>query len=89
MEAEWLRETGRLRRSLRKYEEAIAAATDHGFIQDAALAHELAAEMLTDRGENRAARTHVLAALAGYKAWGAEAKVLDVETRYARSLAAG
>ena len=89
VEAEWLRETGRLRRSLRKYEEAIAAATDHGFIQDAALAHELAAEMLTERGENFAARTHILAALAGYEAWGAEAKVLDVETRYARSLAGG
>ena len=88
VDAEWLRATGRRRRSLRKYEEAIAAAHDHGFIQDAGLAHELAAEMLVDRGDERAARTHVLAALERYRTWGADAKVLDLKTRYARFLAA-
>jgi len=88
VDAEWLRATGRPGRSLRRYEEAIAAAHDHGFIQDAGLAHELAAEMLVDRGDERAARTHVLAAIARYRAWGADAKVLDLKTRYARFLAA-
>jgi hypothetical protein len=83
VDAEWLRATGRPGRSLRKYEEAIAAAHDHGFIQDAGLAHELAAEMLVDRGESRAARTHVLAAMERYRAWGADAKVRDVKARYA------
>ncbi|MDL2716572.1 MAG: protein kinase [Acidobacteriota bacterium] len=88
VDAEWLRATGRSGRSLRKYEEAIAAAHDHGFIQDAGLAHELAAEMLVDRGQSGAARTHVLAALERYRAWGADAKVLDLKTRYAPLLAA-
>jgi hypothetical protein len=88
VDAEWLRTTGRAGRSLRKYEEAIAAAIDHGFVQDAGLAHELAAEMLVDRGESRAAKTHVLAALEGYRAWGADAKVLDLQARYARVLEA-
>ena len=88
VDAEWLRATGRSGRSLRKYEEAIAAAHDHGFLQDAGLAHELAAEMLVDRGESRAARTHVLAALERYRAWGADAKVLDLQARYAPLLGA-
>jgi hypothetical protein len=88
LDAEWLRTTGRPGRSLRTYEEAIAAAVDHGFVQDAGLAHELAAEMLIDRGDARAARTHVLAARDRYRAWGADAKVADVEARYARLLEA-
>ncbi|MEO8584894.1 MAG: hypothetical protein ABI584_01915, partial [Acidobacteriota bacterium] len=83
VDAEWLRATGRPGRSLRKYEEAIAAAHDHGFLQDAGLAHELAAEMLVGRGQSRAARTHVLAAVERYRAWGADAKVLDLQSRYA------
>ncbi|MBK9061594.1 MAG: protein kinase [Acidobacteria bacterium] len=89
VDAEWLRTTGRSGRSLRKYEEAIAAAIDHGFFQDAGLAHELAAEMLVDSGRSRAARTHVLAALERYGAWGADAKVLDLQARYAPLLGAG
>jgi hypothetical protein len=88
LDAEWLRTTGRAGRSLRKYEEAIAAAIDHGFLQDAALAHELAAEMLVDRGESRAAKTHLRAALEKYRAWGADAKVLDLQARYAALLGA-
>jgi hypothetical protein len=86
--AEWLRTTGRSSRSLRRYEEAIAAAVDHGFGPDAGLAHELAAEMLVDRGDARAARSHVLATMEKYRAWGADAKVADVEARYARVLEA-
>ena len=88
VDAEWLRTTGRPGRSLRRYEEAIAAAIDHGFIPDAGLAHELAAEMLVARGDDRAARMHVLAARDRYRAWGADAKVVDVEARYARVLEA-
>ncbi len=88
VDAEWLRTTGRPGRSLRRYEQAIAAAVDHGFGPDAGLAHELAAEMLVEGGDVRAARTHVLAARERYRAWGADAKVADVEARYARILGA-
>ncbi|HQR66012.1 MAG TPA: hypothetical protein PLB02_01330, partial [Thermoanaerobaculia bacterium] len=86
VDAEWLRTTGRPGRSLRTYEKAIAAAIDHGFFPDAGLAHELAAEMLVERGDGRAARTHVVAAMERYRAWGADAKVADVRLRYARVL---
>jgi len=88
VEAEWLRTTGRRRKSLRRYEQAIAAAVDHGFGPDAGLARELLAETLVESGDPSAARTHVRAALATYRAWGADAKALDVETRYAPLLGA-
>jgi tetratricopeptide (TPR) repeat protein len=88
VDAEWLRSTGRRGRSLRKYEQSIAAAVDHGFGPDAGLAHELAAEMLVESGDESAARTHVRAARDRYRAWGADAKVADLEARYARVLEA-
>jgi len=45
VDAEWLRTLGRFNRAIRKYEEAVAAAREYGFIQDAALASELMAEL--------------------------------------------
>jgi hypothetical protein len=86
VEAEWLRSLGRRARALRRYEEAIAAAHEYGFIQDAALANELAAELQVENSNESGARPHLLAALEGYRAWGAEAKVKDVQTRHSRLL---
>jgi histidine kinase len=85
--AEWLRTTGRRARAIRRYEEAAAAAREHGFVQDAALASELLGEVLLEAGDEAAGRVHLLAARAGYRAWGAQAKVKDLETRYSRLLA--
>jgi hypothetical protein len=59
------------------YLAAIHAAEGNGFVQDAALAHELAAEFHRARGGEDDARTHLRAALAGYREWGAVAKVDD------------
>jgi len=87
VEAEWLRTLGRRARAVRKYEEAAAAAREHGFVQDAALASELMAEVHLEMGDQKGGLTHFLAALAGYRTWGALAKVKDLETRYARLLA--
>jgi len=87
VEAEWLRTLGRLRRAIRKYEAAVAAAREYGFVQDAALASELLAEVHLQTGNEKGAGIHLLSALAGYKAWGADAKVKDLKTRYARLLA--
>jgi hypothetical protein len=87
VEAEWLRTRGRFSRAIRKYEEAVAAAREYGFVQDAALASELMAELHLEMGNEKGGLTHLLAALAGYSAWGADAKVKDLETRYARVLA--
>ncbi|MBX7184111.1 MAG: protein kinase [Vicinamibacteria bacterium] len=87
VEAEWLRTLGRRRRAIRRYEEAVAAAREYGFIQDAALASELMAEAYLEMRNERDAIPHLVSALSGYAAWGADAKVRDLKTRYARLLA--
>ena len=87
VEAEWLRTLGRSGRAVRKYEEAVAAAKEYGFIQDAALASELLAELLVGSSNEAAARPHLMASLDAYGAWGADAKVRDLQSRYASLLA--
>ena len=59
----------------------------HGFVQDAALASELMAEVQLEAGNERGALTHLLAAHAGYRAWGALAKIKDLERRYPKLVA--
>ncbi len=78
VEAEWRRTLGQRRRAIRKYEEAVAAAREHGFIQDAALASELLAEVLMESGRANEATPHRQAALDGHRAWGADAKVREL-----------
>ncbi len=79
VEAEWLRTLGRRKRAVRKYEEAVAAAREHGFLQDAALASELLAELFSESGRGEEAAPHRQAALEGYGAWGADAKVRGLQ----------
>lgn len=86
VEAEWLRTLGRRSRAIRRYEEAVAAAREYGFVQDAALASELMAEVHFETGDEKGGLTHLLSALAGYAAWGAGAKVADVRARHAPRL---
>jgi predicted ATPase/signal transduction histidine kinase len=57
------------------YEEAIAAAGSGGFIQDQALANELAARFYISRGLDKVARVYLNDARYGYEKWGATAKV--------------
>lgn len=57
------------------YEQAIQGAIAHGYRQEAALAHELAAEFYLSRGLERMAQTHLQAAYDGYVRWQAWAKV--------------
>jgi tetratricopeptide (TPR) repeat protein len=82
VDAEWLRTLGRGTRAIRRYEEAAAAAREHGFIQDAALASELLAELLVESGRGTEATPHLRTALEGYRAWGADAKVRGLQERY-------
>lgn len=56
------------------YDEAIAAAQEHGFTQDRALAHELAARLLLAEGEDERAQAHLGCALSCLVAWGAKRK---------------
>lgn len=82
VEAEWLRSTFRRKRAVRRYEEAVAAANEYGYVPDAALASELAAELQLEAGNLEGARPHLEAALAGYARWNADAKVNDLRARY-------
>ena len=64
------------------YERAIAGAKDNGYIQEAALANELAAKFDLNWGKEKAAAGYLQAAYYGYAHWGAKAKTQDLEHRY-------
>jgi predicted ATPase len=82
VEAERLRVLGRGREAATTFGAAIAAARRNGYLQDAALAAELAAELHRSRGDAARADAHLHEALEGYARWGARAKVDDLLTRY-------
>jgi predicted ATPase len=59
---------------MQKFELAISAATEAGFVQDAALANELAGEYYLRVGQEQRASLHLTLAHGLYKQWGAHAK---------------
>ena len=69
------------------YERAIAESAEHGFLQVEALANERYGRFWLDRGNQRLATIYLDAARDRYTAWGALAKVSDLQTRYAAQLA--
>jgi signal transduction histidine kinase len=69
--------------ALRLYEEAIRSARDNGFVQNEALAHELAAQCCLARRLETAGYAHLRAARNCYERWGAYGKVLQLDERYA------
>ncbi|MBG1266575.1 hybrid sensor histidine kinase/response regulator [Nostoc sp. WHI] len=64
------------------YDRAITGAKEHGYIQEEALALELAAEFYFACGREKVANTYLNDAYYGYGCWGAKAKVKDLEKRY-------
>jgi PAS domain S-box-containing protein len=64
------------------YERAIAGAAENEYIQEEALAYELAAKHYLARGREKIAQTYMKEAHYCYDRWGAIAKVKDLETRY-------
>ncbi len=64
------------------YERAISGASEHEFIQEEALAYELAAKHYLARGRSKIAQTYMKESHYCYERWGATAKVKDLETRY-------
>lgn len=69
------------------YDWAIAGAKANGFIQEEALANELAAQFYLDWGKPKIAQEYLTQAYYGYVHWGAKAKVQDLERRYPKLLA--
>ncbi|MEO0967616.1 MAG: hypothetical protein AAFX80_04550, partial [Cyanobacteria bacterium J06639_18] len=68
------------------YDRAIAAAEKHEYINEEALANELAGKFYLDWGKEKIAKTYINEAYYLYSLWGATAKVGDLETKYAHLL---
>ncbi len=64
------------------YDQAILLAGCHGFIQDEALANELAGRFYLSKGRNQIAKRYLRDAHECYLRWGAEAKARDLEKRH-------
>ncbi|MFN6516817.1 MAG: PAS domain S-box protein [Nostoc sp. CreGUA01] len=82
VEAEKARVLGQFLEAEEFYERAIAGAAENEFIQEEALAYELAAKHYLARGREKIAQTYMKEAHYCYDRWGATAKVKDLETRY-------
>jgi diguanylate cyclase (GGDEF)-like protein/PAS domain S-box-containing protein len=83
--AEIARIDGKLEQALDLYEQAIVSARDGGFVQNEALANELAAEFYSGRGLTSSASGHLMAARRAYAHWGAYGKLLQLDQRYPQS----
>lgn len=82
VEAETARVTGKFLRAMDCYERSIASARKNQYIQEEALANELAAKFYLGRGQERAGRAHMQEARYLYYRWGALAKVRRLEEQY-------
>ncbi|MEH1934401.1 MAG: AAA family ATPase [Nostoc sp.] len=84
VQAEIARVFGQLLEAEEFYEQAILGARENGYIQEEALAYELAAKHYLARGREKFAQTYMKEAHYCYERWGATAKVRDLETRYSQ-----
>ncbi|HEY9845066.1 MAG TPA: PAS domain S-box protein, partial [Candidatus Caenarcaniphilales bacterium] len=82
VEAEKARVLGQFLEAEEFYERAIQGARENEYIQEEALAYELAAKHYLARGREKIAQTYMKEAHYCYDRWGATAKVKDLETRY-------
>ncbi len=69
------------------YDSAIVGARNNGFIQEEALASELAAKFYLDWGKEKIASTYLQEAYYCYARWGAKAKTDQLEEKYPQLLA--
>ncbi|MBD2494883.1 AAA family ATPase [Nostoc sp. FACHB-280] len=84
VEAEKARFLGKTLSAMELYDLAIAGAKNNGYIQDEALAYELAAKFYLALGRQEIARTYMTKAHYSYICWGAIAKVKDLEAKYSQ-----
>jgi predicted ATPase/signal transduction histidine kinase/DNA-binding NarL/FixJ family response regulator/tRNA A-37 threonylcarbamoyl transferase component Bud32 len=82
VEAEKARVLGEKEKAMDYYDRAIQNAGAEGYIQEEALANELAAEYYLSLGREKIAKTYMTDAYYGYIRWGANGKVADLEERY-------
>ncbi len=82
LKAERARVKGRDLQAMESYDKAIELASKSGYIQEEALANELAARFYFSRSRDKAARPYLEDALSGYARWGAAAKVKSLTGDY-------
>jgi serine phosphatase RsbU (regulator of sigma subunit) len=84
--AEKARVLGQRLEAMDYYDQAIVGAKEHEYIQEEALANELAAKFYLVLGKLTIAKTYLTNAYYAYARWGAKAKIEDLEQRYAQLL---
>ncbi len=80
--AEIARLEGRELDAERLYEVAVTSGRENELVHDEALANELAARFYARRGFERIARAYLRNARDGYRQWGADGKVRQLEAQY-------
>ncbi|MEG4008762.1 AAA family ATPase [Microcoleus sp. Pol11C1] len=73
--------------AIEMYDKAIALAKENGYINEEALAHELAAKFYLEWGKEKLAKPYLIDAYYAYARWGAKAKIDHLEQRYPQLLA--
>jgi predicted ATPase/serine phosphatase RsbU (regulator of sigma subunit)/tRNA A-37 threonylcarbamoyl transferase component Bud32 len=85
VEAEQARVLGQLN-AIEWYEKAIAGARENEYLNEEALAYELAAKFYLGRCMDKFAQSYLKEAHYRYQQWGATAKVADLEAKYPQLL---
>ncbi|BAY08483.1 trifunctional serine/threonine-protein kinase/ATP-binding protein/sensor histidine kinase [Calothrix sp. NIES-2098] len=86
VEAEKYRVLGQKIEAIEMYDRAIAGAKTNEYLQEEALANELAAKFYLEWGKEKIAQTYMQEAYYCYARWGAKAKTDDLEKRYPQLL---
>ena len=82
VEAEKHKVTSDYTKAIELYDQAISEAKQNRYINEEALAYELAAKFYLAWGKEFIARTYINEASYAYSRWGASAKVDDIQVRY-------
>jgi histidine kinase len=86
LKAELYRLKGKHKQAENFYDKAIEAAYENGYINEAALANELAAKHYLQKKKHKFAAIYILEARNGYRRWGAVAKIRHLEEKYPKYL---
>ena len=87
VEAERHRVLGENVEAMDDYDRAISIAKENEYVNEEAIANELAAKFYLAWGKETIAQTYIIAAYYAYSRWGATAKIEDLEKRYPQLLA--
>ncbi|MEG4147005.1 AAA family ATPase [Microcoleus sp. Pol12B5] len=87
VEAERHRVLGQQVEAMDFYDRAIALAKENKYLNEEALANELAAKFYLQWGKEKIAQLYLIDAYYAYSRWGAKAKIDDIEQRYSQLLA--